>query len=218
GVLNLCHRDGHEHPAALVPGEVCEIRVHLDDIAWRLPAGHRLRLSLSTCYWPLIWPSPERATLTVRTADSRLQLPVRAQRDDAVNPFQEPESAEPLPLEELRVPENKREFSCENGVSTLSIFDDFGEARDLTHGLVTGSVGRETHTIEEGDPLSARSKTHWTQTFSRDDGWSIRTETFQEMWADDTHFYITARIEAYEGEDLVFEKDWSDETVPRELV
>ena len=103
-------------------------------------------------------------------------------------------------------------------MTTLIIEDDFGEYKDLTHGLINGSIGRETYTIEDDDPLSARARTHWTQTYSREDGWSIRTETFQEMWADETHFHITARIEAYEGEDLVFERNWKDETVVRNLV
>ncbi len=218
GVLNLCHRESHEHPSALEPGKTYKVRVQLDDIAWRLPAGHRLRLAVSTCYWPLIWPSPERAKLTVHTKDSRLLLPVRAELGDAISPFQEPESAGPLQLEELRPSENRRDFTHENGVSTLGIFDDFGEYKDLTHGLVHGEIGREVHTISDDDPLSARSKTHWTQTFARDDGWSIRTETFQEMWADETRFHIKARIEAYEGDELVFERDWADERVDRQLV
>ena len=47
GVLNLCHRDSHEHPELLEPGKSYRVRVQLDDIAWRLPAGHRLRLALS---------------------------------------------------------------------------------------------------------------------------------------------------------------------------
>ncbi len=218
GVLNLCHRNGHEAPEPLEPGKVACIRVQLDDIAWRVPAGHKLRLALSTCYWPLIWPAPEEATLTVHTAGSALNLPVRAELGDAIQPFQPPESAEPLALENLRSGENRREWSRDGSVLTLTIVDDFGEDKDLTHGLTTGSVGRETYTISDGDPLSARAKTHWTQTLSREDGWSVRTETFQEMWADATHFHISARIEAYEGDELVYEKDWVDETVPRRLV
>ena len=218
GVLNLCHREGHGSPEPLEPGQVCRVRVQLDDIAWRMPAGHKLRLSVSTSYWPLIWPAPEEATLTVHTSGSAFHVPVRAELDDAVQPFQPPESAEPLALESLREGQNQREWSKRGSVLTLSIVDDFGEDKDLTHGLVSGSVGRETYTISEGDPLSARARTHWTQTLSRDDGWSVRTETFQEMWADATHFHLSARIEAYEGDELVFEKDWTDETVPRRLV
>lgn len=218
GVLNLCHRESHETPEALEPGRTYDVRVQLDDIAWRLPAGHRLRLALSTCYWPLIWPSPEAATLTVHTAGSALHVPIRAELEDAITPFQPAESAEPLALETKRPGQNLREWAKDGSELTLTIMDDFGEDKDLTHGLTTGSVGREVYTIDLSDPLSARAKTHWTQTLSRDDGWAVRTETFQEMWADATHFHVRARIEAYEGDELVFEKDWDDETVPRRLV
>ena len=36
-----------------------------------VPAGHRLRLALSTAYWPWAWPSPEPVTLTVHAGRCR---------------------------------------------------------------------------------------------------------------------------------------------------
>ena len=36
------------------------------------------------------------------------------------------------------------------------------------------------------------------------------------MTSDLTHFHLTARLEAYENEELIFEKDLS-ESLPREL-
>jgi hypothetical protein len=86
--------------------------------------------------------------------------------------------------------------------------DDFGEFEIAEHGLITGSVGREWYEIHPGDPLSARMRTHWTET-SRRAGWAVRTESFAELSADAHRFYLTARLEAYEGEELVFAKDWS---------
>ena len=59
GVLNLCHRDSHEFPELLEPGRAYDVSLQLDDIAYRLPKGHRLRLSISNAYWPMVWPSPE---------------------------------------------------------------------------------------------------------------------------------------------------------------
>jgi predicted acyl esterase len=32
------------------------MKIKLDDIAWRVPAGHRLRVSISTSYFPMMWP------------------------------------------------------------------------------------------------------------------------------------------------------------------
>ena len=71
GVLNLTHRDSHEHPAPLEPGERTRVVVELDGIAQAIPAGHRLRLALSPAYWPWLWPAPEPVTLAVHTAAER---------------------------------------------------------------------------------------------------------------------------------------------------
>ncbi|TIU46455.1 MAG: peptidase S15, partial [Mesorhizobium sp.] len=98
----------------------------------------------------------------------------------------------------------------------LSIVDDFGAVRDLEHDLAHGSIARETWAIHPDDPSSASGKTHWTQTLSRN-GWSVRTETFTEMRSDAQNFVLSARIEAYEGENLVFERDF-EQNVPRALV
>jgi putative CocE/NonD family hydrolase len=80
GLLNLTHRDGSADPQPLEPGKRYTVEVPLNGIAQVFPAGHRLRLSISTSYWPLAWPSPERATVTVHTAGSRLTVPSRPRR------------------------------------------------------------------------------------------------------------------------------------------
>jgi hypothetical protein len=62
--------------------------------------------------------------------------------------------------------------------------------------------------------------THWTEELARDDGpwagWRVRTETTSEMTATQKHFRLKARIEAYEGDQLVFARDF-DEEIPRDL-
>ena len=92
-----------------------------------------------------------------------------------------------------------------SGIETLEIIDDFGSARDLDHGLVHGSVAREWWSIHPGDPLSASGRTHWTYENSRGD-WSVSTETYTNMTSDAEYFHLTARLEAYENNNLVFEK------------
>ena len=65
---------------------------------------------LSTAYWPLIWPTPERVTLTVHAAGTRLELPVRtAQSLDGTNPFAAPESAPRTPVSKVADGYLKRE-------------------------------------------------------------------------------------------------------------
>jgi hypothetical protein len=216
GVLNLTHRDSHEFPRALVPGETVSARVVLDQCAYRVPAGHRLRVAISNAYWPMIWPSPEPVSLSLSAATLSLPLRPLAQGDEVT--FAEPEGAAPWATETVRPTSSERHVDRDEktGMVTLSIADDFGEVRDLAHGLANGSIARETWTIHPDDPLSASGRTHWTQTLSRN-GWSVRTETSAEMRCDAQNFIVSARIEAYEGETLVFERNF-EESVPRDLL
>lgn len=75
GVFNLCHRNGHDRPEPLVPGEAIEISFKLDDIAYRIPAGHTLRVAVSSSYWPMVWPSPENVSLTIEAG--QISVPSR---------------------------------------------------------------------------------------------------------------------------------------------
>jgi hypothetical protein len=216
GVLNLTHRDSHEFPQALVPGEAVNARVVLDQCAYRVPSGHRLRIAVSNAYWPMIWPSPEPVRLDLSAATLKLPLRPLAKGDELA--FPTPEAAAPWATETLRAANSERHVNCDEktGMITLSIVDDFGEVRDLEHGLANGSIARETWTIHPDDPLSASGKTHWTQTLSRN-GWSVRTESSAEMRSDAQSFMVHARIEAYEGEKLVFERNF-EESIPRNLL
>jgi putative CocE/NonD family hydrolase len=218
GVLNLTHRDGHEQPTSLEPGVQYRVRIALDDVGYVLPAGHRLRLAVSNAYWPLIWPSPQRATVTLNLRESTLTTPTLPSDAMAVTPFEQPVSSPAQAKTILRPDTHERTVTTDlaTGVQTLRIVDDFGASRIDALGLVNESVARETYTIAADEPTSARCDTHWTEVVARED-WRIRTETFISQTCDGYNFYISARLEAYEDEQLVFEREW-DETVKRDGV
>ncbi len=53
------------------------VQVQLKAVAHSFAVGNKLRLAITTTYWPFIWPSPERVTLTLYECSSlSLQLPV----------------------------------------------------------------------------------------------------------------------------------------------
>ena len=76
GVLNLSHRHGNESPQSMEPGRFEEIDMLLDDAGYRFEAGHRVRLALSTTYFPMVLPppAPVRATITCGD-DSYIDMP-----------------------------------------------------------------------------------------------------------------------------------------------
>jgi putative CocE/NonD family hydrolase len=81
GVLNLTHRHSDTDPAPLEPGRVEEVVVPLRATGYRFSPGHRIRLTVLTSLWPVLWPSPHLGELRVHhgaATPSRLVLPVLA--------------------------------------------------------------------------------------------------------------------------------------------
>jgi len=219
GILNLTHRNGHETPEPLEPGKAYTVRIRLNACGHRFAAGHRIRLALSTSYWPIVWPSPQPVTLRVSTGASRLLLPVRPSRPgDAAIAFPPPEHAEPL-----------RKTQLEPGEESAAIVHDFGTGvtmveRVTDDGLVrhddidwcTGSRAERRYSIRADDPLSARVELQWQQRYERA-AFRIQTEACVTMHVTQSHFVIDATLDAWEGERRVFSRNWSEE-IPRDHV
>ncbi|MBV7409003.1 MULTISPECIES: CocE/NonD family hydrolase [Roseobacteraceae] len=210
GVLNLAKHLGRP----LAPGQQETIRLPLDHIAYTVPAGHRIRVAISTAYWPLIWPAPEAATVTLHGGSISIDSLTTA--GDWT--FPPPDAAPPWQTEELR-PEThtrRQETDMVTGITSLVIEDDFGKLRDLDHGLITGSIARERWDIHPDDPLSARGTCHWTDELERD-GTRLRTEARCAMWSDATHFHLSASMEAFENDTRIYHQEITDK-IARDLL
>ncbi|MGB3245274.1 MAG: CocE/NonD family hydrolase [Sulfitobacter sp.] len=209
GVLNLSHRTSHTDPQALAPGVAQDLTLDLDHIAYRVPAGHRLRVAISTAYWPLVWPSPKQTNLTL--VSGQIALPQRPTGGGDEYTFPPPTAAAPWETETLRAEHHirRQETDMATGIVSLVIQDDFGKVRDSDHGIISGSIARERWDIHPDDPLSARGTCHWSDEIERGEI-RLRTETHSHMWSDATHFHLTARLEAYENDALIYERDVED--------
>jgi len=220
GVLNLTHRDSHEFPEPLEPGKVYTITVPMKHVAQRFRPGHRMRLAISTNYFPLIWPAPEKVTISLHTADSVLNLPVRRDvpEDDDLKPFAEPAMAEPLDQEVLEEPEEYWEIveDARTGRMEMRLAEGSGRSLIRDSGLITYSQGYESFRVMPDDVTSAVGETRWTYALERGD-WKMRSETETRLTCDRDDFIIEARMRAWAGDDLVHEQSW-DERVPRHLV
>ncbi|MGB0506409.1 MAG: CocE/NonD family hydrolase [Pikeienuella sp.] len=213
GFLNLRHRNGHECFEDLIPGEVVQATVTLDQCAYRLPAGHRLRVAISPSYWPFIWPEPEPVTLTI--TEGALSLPVRRTATGDECSFDPPREAPPASHEVRAGAENKTwNTDPQTGERSLIISADHTETEDLAHGLIHGDALREEWAIIRGNPASARAHIRWDKHMSRGD-WATSTTAVLSMTGDVGNFHISMQITAREGEVEVFSKEWKA-TVPRD--
>ncbi len=222
GIRNLTHRGGDEAPVSLVPGASYTITVTLNAISYVVPAGHRLRVAISPTYWPIVWPSPQPATLTVTTgSQSLLKLPVR--RPGILDPplpghFFVPEAAAAPDHIMLGAGEQHERTwwrDAKRGLTRVTAqTQHFPHFRLLDSGLEYSEHGRDVYEITDGDPLSALVVSERQISISRGE-WATRVETRSTLTATREQFHVTNAADAYEGEARVFAKTWS-RSIPRD--
>ncbi|HEX9858003.1 MAG TPA: peptidase S15, partial [Paracoccaceae bacterium] len=96
-----------------------------------------------------------------------------------------------------------------SGEIALIVEDDSGEVENLGHGLITGEKVQERWSIHPDDPAKARGFCLWEQSLARGE-WSVRTRACAEMHATPESLILTAKLEAWEGGNLVFSRDFSE--------
>ncbi len=220
GLLNLSQRDSSAHPEPLEPGRRYTIRVRLNGIAQRFPAGHRMRLSISTVYWPLAWPSPEPVQLTIYPNTSRLTLPLRepSSDDNRLEPFEAPEQG-PRSAQEQIEPEHHNWLvhrDLASYESTLEVINDTGTVHLGEIDLTVQTCAREWYTSVGNDPCSARGEAVWERSLTRGE-WSVRTVTRTVLTCDRDYFRIAAELDAWEGDVRIYSANWN-EIIPRDNV
>ena len=194
GVLNLAHREGHETPTPLEPGRRYRVRIQLNDAGNIIPAGHRIRVAISTAYWPMVWPFAEKATVTI--IESSIELPVRGKgaADAQFLPLSRPETAAPEPTTEIRP----------------------GVVRIDRLGLELGTESCFEAHLDGDNPLSAEVTMRQSQTVSHGH-WQVRIDTQMRMSCTRDAFLLHASLRACDNDVEVCYREWSSE-FPRCLV
>lgn len=212
GILNLCHRTGHESPQPLEPGRRYRIRLQLRDLAYRFEKGNRLRIAISTTYWPVIWPSPEAVTLTLYRGASAVELPIRPARpqDTELRPFGPavvPSPSSSTVLE--RGGDQTTTFDWDVGRRTLTIRSErpYSRLRIDAIGTETFNSWREVSVITDDDPTSARLDWENVSGFYRR-GWDIRVESKLALRLTKDQFFMTGEIKVFDAGDLFFARRW----------
>lgn len=222
GVLNLTARHGRDQVVEWPPGAVEDVEFELVGIAHAFPPGHRIRLALSSAYWPWVWPQPQTVGFGVDPGHSALMLPVRHLAADvgrAPIGFEEPEQAAPLKVHyagpDVPRPGRLVVRDVAAGEWRLEVDPNYGGSRTYPDGLVVTEQALETYRIQQDDPLSATASSDWTIRLERLElGWDVTVQTRSELSCDATHFTATSRLTAWEGGSVLFERDWS-RRIPR---
>ncbi|HSL98333.1 MAG TPA: CocE/NonD family hydrolase [Candidatus Deferrimicrobiaceae bacterium] len=221
GILNLTHRDSHAEPSPLEPGLRYEVRVPLRAAGHRFLPGHRLRLSLASAHWPVIWPSPGAARLTIHrgpAAPSRLELPLAPVEAEQVAP---PPFAGP--------PEGLREFGQEVSEPTTWEVAEDPLADTVTVGsreaaTTTLPDGRSTLYLAEALQMVASERTPGEGRFENQcdyrlerDGLVVEVNADGTTIAERTAFEWRIGLRVRLDGEPFFERSWA-ERIPRDLL
>ncbi|MEZ0066331.1 putative CocE/NonD family hydrolase [Streptacidiphilus sp. MAP12-20] len=222
GVLNLLSREGRDRTVEWTPGGTEDVEFELWGVGHAFPPGHRIRLALSSAYWPWVWPHPDARGFTVTPGASTLELPVRDASHDRGRPpirFEEPEQTPPLGVvfADLATlgPERVVRRDVGSGEWLLEVDPRYGGSRTYPDGLLFREDAVERYAIREDDPVSARTQSEWTVGLARPElGWEVEVRTRSEIRTDGADFLTDNQVTATEHGRVVFERSWQ-RRIPR---
>lgn len=207
GQLNLTHAESDEEPHELDPKGRYAVRVPLNAVGQRVAAGNRLRLAVSSAYWPHAWPhAVDGPVVMLSGGGSKLELPVLVRPGpELMRPFGDPEHS----ADRAEHPESQRvrlrHFDGESRAHTVfdheSMTEVFPESGTRLH-----LTSEDRYGVREGDPLSAHVLTVRHAAIDRE-GWHVRVECEASMTATTDRFLITDCVRAWDGDALAFELD-----------
>ncbi|MFS8110643.1 CocE/NonD family hydrolase [Rhizobium jaguaris] len=218
GVLNLAHREGNAEPKPVKKGERTKIRLTLDACGYRFRKGHRICLSLSTSYWPMILPPPENPGLTIDIASIGFGLP-KLGAHEAID-IKQPDNPDPLPKYIEHAPAlTKRQVVRDLSANKThyEIREDTGLFEHPGTGLSTRQLREEVWSIALDDPLSMSGTSIWTCDMRRP-GWYVRTVATATISCTAAEWIIRASVIAFEGNTQIFEKIFAEKRIPRDLM
>ncbi len=209
GGLLATHRNSHEVPEKLVPGQIYQLRIPLRHCAYTLEPGHRLRVAIAGADFQNAWPTGQHAVNTVYHGGDRAS--------HIVLPIAPPD---PRPLPALEFAPSPHALPVE---STLAR-PDYSFELDLVNDTVScvlrpadagRTSSRSRYSVSNKDPSRAVITASATHTAVHPT-LEIRVEATSQTSSDETTYTHMSQVRITVDGAEHFRKSWS-ETVPRKL-
>lgn len=222
GNLNLSARAGREKNVPFPAEDWADVTIPFTGIGYRIPAGHTLRFSVTSAYWPWIWPQPGGQGFTVDVAASWLEVPSRRQspeiaKEDAAIHFDAAAQPEGLPVEYpehgragARRPERLICDDIASGTTLVQVDPAYGGTRVYPDGLHYDEDCVERYWITKDDPLSARTESVWNVTLARPDiKWQVSVEAITRISCDADEFHTFSQVRCSEHGRAIWSRTWN---------
>ena len=207
-IRNLALDDDLDAPARALPPTDRSVEIPFPTTAYRFRKGHRLRLAVSSSYWPLVWPPA--APTAHRILQGALTLPVfRGDPPDLRQPFP---VALDLPAvkshETLAAPALERWQAEEDGVRITAWAQPFTEVRYRDTRTAFGFETRAEHRVSPDDPASATTRVWHRQRYRRPDG-TAEVDCVLTAASDPVAYHVSGRLTVTWNGEAWFSREWA---------
>jgi len=217
GICNLSLGQGEEKDNGLELDTPRTVEIQFPNTAYRFGKGHRIRLAFSSSYWPLIWPTPKLARLTLYPGQTRLSLPCRQtdSPESAVILHTDPESETPSP--KARIEGAPLDRWSQHDVMSNSITSGWHQPfTRIAFDEITVEYAFETkaqHQITLDDPNSACSEFEHKLQFKRS-GSIVEVLGTARLKSSPTDYHVFGTLEVREDGALICKHEWRP-VIPR---
>ncbi|PZQ80081.1 MAG: peptidase S15 [Ancylobacter novellus] len=195
-------------PEGVAAGERFASEIPLKGVAYRFKLGCRIRLAVSTTYWPMVWPEHRNSGITLYPDATVFLLPgMPAQAVHELPPFDPPVSAAPIPSEDIQSGDIIRRLTWDATTGVSELVNTNQRTTWRLGDLTLGGRGLHGYSIRPDDPASARAWFESVQRYERP-GWAIRLETRSDVFWEDGKLVLESRYEALENDAAVFSRQW----------
>ena len=213
-VRNLALDDVLDEPDNCFTNEPRQVQIRFHTKAYRFARGHRIRLSIGTSYWPLVWTPPELSD--IRITDGFIDLPSHEGEIAALKtPLPEPRA---LPAEKmhqvLAAPRLSRHRQTNGDGMVVSGWHQ-GETA-VHHPAIGTTFAYETSgemQLQPENPLSASCSFKHMMRFERPDGIAC-IETVLQTRCTRSNFLLDGTLTVHWNGSLFHETSWN-RSIPR---
>ncbi len=208
------------NPEPMQPGEIYELKIPMAPTGWVIPAGHRLRLAISSADFPNLWPTPYRARNRVYRGGahlSRVVLPVVAKSTVAPPEFLPPPNLHRLVTSSGGLPPLQQVLydQITNAATVLNRTGGGTTVLDEQLGSVTGQSEFRCSASADNPAQASIVGTHKIG-FRREDG-IIEVTAESTIRSTETEFHIAINLHVTRNGLPFFQKQWL-RTEPRRLL
>lgn len=200
-----------KRPDGIAPGQMFDVALPIKSVAHAFAPDSRLRLALSTSYWPMTWPEAKENAVFIAPSSLKLELPGMPTHTRHDMPaFDSPIHAMPVPSNTLESGTSSRDVHWDQ-VTGKVILDCLNTptVREID-GLKITTSGAHDYSILPHEGTSAAASFQFSETYQRDD-WSVQIATDTKVFWRNGKLTLQSLCTAQEDDVQAFSRSWTHE-------